>query len=135
MKRIILFAVATLLLIPAAGAQTRQKLDKKNLVIKEYNTSAGSNKSLLDHVTTYNADGKKIEEIEYSGSSQKWRKRFEYDANGKLYRELVYDENNRLAGYKKFEYNELGKRKTQFTYNAKGKLQTVKTYTYITQDA
>lgn len=135
MKYICTLLLAALLLLPTAGAQTQGKLDKRNLVIKEFNTPAGGGKSVLDHVTTYNAEGKKIEEIEYSGNSQKWRKRFEYDAAGKLYRELVYDENNRLAGYKKFEYNELGKRKVQYNYNAKGKLQTIKTYTYTTQDA
>jgi hypothetical protein len=33
---------------------------------------------VLDHVTTYDADGKKLEEIEYNSEGQKWRKRFEY---------------------------------------------------------
>ena len=127
--------VASLLLLPGAGAQTVQKINKKNLVIKEWNTKTGSTKPVLDHVTTYNAEGKKIEEIEYGDNRQKWRKRYEYDAAGKLYRELVYDERNKLAGYKKFEYNEFGKRKTQFNYDAKGRLQTTKVYQYISEDA
>ena len=68
--------------LPALQAQDK-KINKKNLVIKEWNTDVKTNAKILDHVTTYNADGKKIEEIEYSGKAQKWRKRYEYDAAGK----------------------------------------------------
>ena len=96
-----------------------------------------SGKKVLDRVTTYNADGKKIEEIEYSSEGQKWRKRFEYapGAEGKCIKESVYDERNRLNTVKKYEYNEFGRKKTQYNYNAKGKLLTVKVFEYITEDA
>ena len=125
-----------LLLLPAAGAQeTQQKINKKNLVIKEWNTDARSNRRVLDHQTTYNSDGKKLEEIEYNSTGQKWRKRYEYNAAGKVSRELVYDERNKLQGVKKFEYNELGRKKTQYNYDGKGKLQTIKTFEYISEDA
>lgn len=135
MKRII-YALALLLLIPAtSGAQDTKKLDKKNLVVKEWKTDAKTNKKMLDHVTTYNSDGKKVEEIEYGEKGQKWRKRYEYDEGGKLSREMVYDEKNSLVNYKKFEYNEFGKKKTQYTYDSKGKLTSIKVFEYITQDA
>ena len=136
MKRILAIAAAMLLLLPAAGAQeTQQKINKKNLVIKEWNTDARSNRRVLDHQTTYNSDGKKLEEIEYNSTGQKWRKRYEYNAAGKVSRELVYDERNKLQGVKKFEYNELGRKKTQYNYDGKGKLQTIKTFEYISEDA
>ena len=108
-------------------------MDKRNLVVKEWNTDAKGNRKVLDHVTTFNAEGKKVEEIEYTTDGQKWRKRFEYDQNGKVSRELVYDYRNRLQTYKKFEFNELGKKKIQYTYNAKGKLIGIKQYEYIAQ--
>ena len=39
MKKILILALASLLLIPAAGAQQAQKkINKKNLVIKEWNS-------------------------------------------------------------------------------------------------
>lgn len=135
MKRLLVFLAAALLLIPAASAQEQDapKMNKKNLVIKEWNTDAKGNHKTLDHVTTFNADGKKVEEIEYSQDGQKWRKRFEYDQNGKVSRELVYDYRNHLQTYKKFEFNELGKKKIQYTYNAKGKLIAIKQYEYIAQ--
>ena len=120
-----------LLLLPGINAQETQKMNKKNLVIKEWNTDAKSKHRVLDHQTTYNADGKKIEEIEYNSSGQKWRKRYEYNAGGKVSRELVYDEKNRLEGVKKFEYNEFGRKKTQYNYDAKGKLLTIKTFEYL----
>lgn len=135
MKKILILALASLLLIPAAGAQEAQKkINKKNLVIKEWNTDPKGNNKVLDHVTTFNPAGKKIEEIEYSGSGQKWRKRFEYGADGRVSRELVYDERNKLQTYKTFEYNEFDRKKIQYTYNAKGKLIGIKQYEYIAQD-
>ena len=136
MKKYLLALIVPLLLgaFPA-GAQETKKINKKNLVIKEWNTDARTNKKVLDHITTFNPEGKKIEEIEYGSSGQKWRKRFEYGADGKVSRELVYDERNKLVNYKKFEYNEFNRKKTQYTYNPKGKLLTIKVYEYIAEDA
>ncbi len=119
--------------LPALQAQDKT-INKKNLVIKEWNTDVKTNAKLLDHVTTYNADGKKIEEIEYTGKAQKWRKRYEYDAAGKQVKELVYDERNRLVNMKKFEYNEFGRKKVTYTYDAKGKLTTTKFYEYLMEE-
>ena len=138
-KLLTLLALAFALVVPAMAQNTAagQKINKKNLVIKEWNTDPRSGKKVLDRITTYNADGKKIEEIEYSSEGQKWRKRFEYapGAEGKCIKESVYDERNRLNTVKKYEYNEFGRKKTQYNYNAKGKLLTVKVFEYITEDA
>ncbi len=136
MKKILFTLLLPLLLVPAARAQDDgQKINKKNLVIKEWNTDPKGGNKMLDHVTTYSAEGQKMEEVEYTGSAQKWRKRFEYGSNGKVSRELVYDEHNRLQTYKTFEYNEFLRKKVQYTYNAKGKLLSVKHFEYIAQDA
>ena len=135
MKRLILIVASALLLLPAAGAQEPQKMNKKNLVIKEWNTDPKGGNKVLDHVTTFSPEGKKTEEIEYNSDGQKWRKRFEYGPDGKVSRELVYDNRNRLQTYKTFEWNEFGKKKVQYTYNAKGKLLSIKHYEYLAQDA
>lgn len=135
MKKILTLLASALLLCGAAGAQEPQKMNKKNLVIKEWNTDPKGVNKVLDHVTTFNADGQKIEEIEYTTSGQKWRKRFEYGADGKVSKEYVYDERNRLQTYKTFEFNEFGKKRVQYTYSAKGKLLSIKNYEYIAQDA
>ena len=135
MKRILLIAAWALLLLPAAGAQEPQKMNKKNLVIKEWNTDPKGGNKVLDHVTTFSPEGKKTEEIEYNSDGQKWRKRFEYGPDGKVSRELVYDNRNRLQTYKTFEWNEFGRKKVQYTYNAKGKLLSIKQYEYLAQDA
>ena len=134
MKKILTVLALALLLVPAARAQEPQKMNKKNLVVKEWNTDPKGGNKVLDHVTTFSAEGKKVEEIEYSTSGQKWRKRFEYGPDGRVSRELVYDERNRLQTYKKFEFNEFGKKKVQYTYNPKGKLLSIKNYEYIAQD-
>ena len=136
MKRIALLAATLLLAVSGAYAQTAtQTLNKKNLVIKEWKTDPKSGAKSLDHITTFNADGKKIEEIEYGSEGQKWRKRFEYGADGKCVKEMVYNDRNKLETVKKYEYNEFGRKKTQYNYNAKGKLLTVKVFEYIAEDA
>lgn len=138
-RKILTAAAAIALAVPLMHAQDTsapQKLNKKDLVVKEWNTIAGSHARTLDRLTTYSPEGKKIEEVEYDNAGkQKWRKRYEWGENGKVSRELVYDERNRLVTIKKFEYNEFGKKKTQYNYNAKGKLLTTKTFEYVTQDA
>lgn len=135
MKPYFLFFVAAAFLFSVSALQAQdQKINKKNLVIKEWKTDVKSNARILDHVTTYNADGKKVEEIEYNSDGQKWRKRYEYDAAGKVVREMVYNERNKLDHIKKYEYNEFGRKKTQYTYNPKGKLTAVKQFEYLTED-
>ena len=136
MKKVLtVIALAFALALPSLAQDTTPKINKKNLVIKEWNTDPRSGKKVLDHVTTFSPEGKKIEEIEYGSSGQKWRKRFEYGPDGKCVKESVYDERNRLNSVKKFEYNEFGRKKTQYNYNPKGKLLTVKVFEYITEDA
>lgn len=135
MRKTAILALAALLAAVSASGQEPQVLNKKNLVVKEWNTDARSNTRVLDHVTTYNAEGRKVEEIEYSGSGQKWRKRFEYGADGKCTKEYLYNERNKLETVRKFEYNEFGRKKTQYNYDPKGKLVSIKVYEYLTEDA
>jgi YD repeat-containing protein len=117
-----------------AVAQDSQALNKKNLVVKEWNTDARGHR-ILDHQTIYNPDGKKIDETEYySNGKQKWRKKFVWAAGDRMLEERVYDERNRLVDYKRFDYNEFGKKKTQYTYDPKGRLISTKVFEYITQD-
>ena len=134
MKKILTVWALALLLVPAAGAQDTAIINKKNLVIKEWKTDPKGGNKVLDHIRTCSSEGKKIDEIEYNSTGQKWRKRFEYGPDGRVSRELVYDERNRLLTYKKFEFNEFGKKKLQYTYNPKGKLLSIKHYEYIAQD-
>ena len=136
MKKIWTLAAVALMMLPLAlraQEQEQPKMNKKNLVVKEWNTDARGSHKVLDHMTTYNSEGKKIEEIEYNTEGQKWRKRYEYDASGRLSKELVYDNRNKLQTYKTFEFNEFAKKKVQYTYNAKGKLIGIKQFEYIAQ--
>jgi YD repeat-containing protein len=134
-KYLLILALGLCPLLPGWAQDTAPKINKKNLVVKEWNTDARSGAKVLDHVTTFNSDGRKAEEIEYNTDGQKWRKRYEYGPNGKVSRELVYDERNRLVNIKKFEYNEFDRKKVQYTYDAKGKLKSIKNYEYIAEDA
>ena len=137
MKRVVIYMALALLLSPAAGAQggQTQKINKKNLVIKDWRTDAGSRHSTLDNQTTYSPEGRKIEEVEYDSTGKvKWRKRFEYGADGKVARDLIYDSNGRLTQIRKYEYNEFGRKKTRSNYDAKGRLLSVKAYEYLTED-
>ena len=115
-------------------AQNREGPSKKNLVVKEWNTSSKGTRT-LDHIIYYSPEGRKVDETEYDAAGhQKWRKRYEWGENGQMARELVYDERGRLVNYKKFEYNELGRKKIQYTYDPKGRLISTKVYEYLTED-
>ena len=129
MKRIATIIIAALCLAVQLPAQDKQ-VAKSNLIIREWNVDAATNQKILDHQTLYNAAGRKIEETEYDKDGQKWKKKFEYSADGKLVRELVYNASGKLDNIRKFEFNELGRKKIEYIYDAKGKLKKYKIYEY-----
>lgn len=114
-----------------AAQDTVTKPSKSNMTVKEWRIDAATNTKRLDHITTYNEIGKKIEEIEYDSRGQKWRKKYEHGPNGKVARELVYNSANKLDNIRKYEYDEFGRRKIEYIYDAKGRLKKYKVYEYI----
>ena len=135
MKRILFIALALLgvAAIPVK-AQEAEKPSKSNMTVKEWRVDAETNQKRLDHVTIYNEIGKKVEEIEYDSKGQKWRKKYEHGANGKIVRELTYNSANKLDNIRKYEFDELGRKKTEYVYDSKGKLKRYKVYEYIPGD-
>ncbi|MBR4837771.1 MAG: hypothetical protein IK004_04955 [Bacteroidales bacterium] len=140
MKRFLVFSFLMALVIPAFSQQVtpetlikRQK--RKGLTIKEWNTSNGSKQAFLDHVTTYDSLGRKIEEIEYASYGQKSRVVSEYvdplDPASKVLREIEYNDRDKVTRIKKYEYNEDGSKKRQYNYYPNGKLESVKEYELI----
>ncbi len=111
--------------------QEAEKPSKSNMTVREWKVDAATNQKILDHVTIYNAAGKKVEEIEYDGKGLKWRKKYEHGPNGKIAREYVYNSANKLDNYRKFEFDEFGRKKTEYVYDAKGKLKRYKLYEYV----
>ena len=140
MKRFLIFSFLLALVIPAFSQQVtpetlikRQK--RKGLTIKEWNTMAGSKQAFLDHVTTYDSLGRKIEEIEYASYGQKSRLVCEYvdplDPASKVLREIEYNDRDKVTRIKKYEYNEDGSKKRQYNYYPNGKLESVKEFELI----
>ena len=78
--------------------------NRKGMVLKEWNTAAGSKRAFLDRVTTYDELGRKIEEIEYASYGQKWRVVYEYPANSditaKVLREIEYNDRDKVTRIK-----------------------------------
>lgn len=104
---------------------------KKNLVVKEWNTKAGTSTPYLDNIVTYDELGRKIEEIEYASYGQKKRVTYEYEGSSpKCSRQVEYDDKNHAVRVKKFEYNVDGTRKAQYNYSPKGKLESSKMFEY-----
>jgi hypothetical protein len=112
------------------GQSEGKKESRKNLTVKTWKTPVKGTK-YLDHVTKYDEKGRKVEEIEYTGSSMKARCTYEYDANDRVVREVVYDEHNKAYRIHKIEYNADGTKKRQLNYNAKGNLLSIREYEYI----
>ncbi len=69
MKKYWLVGLLCIILPVAAWAQdtTQQpKINKKNLVIEEWNQSPNGMSEMLDQRTVFNANGKKLEEVDAS---------------------------------------------------------------------
>ena len=131
MKKIILLLSCVLLCAAVSyGQDSEKKESRKNTTVKTWKTPAKGTK-YLDHVTKYDAKGRKSEEIEYSTSGMKARVTYEYDANDRVVREVVYDEHNKPYRIHKIEYNADGTKKRQLNYNTKGNLISVREYEYI----
>ena len=131
MKRIILLIICTILCTSVTFGQSSDKKEsRKNLTVKTWKTPVKGTK-YLDHVTKYDAKGRKVEEIEYTGSAMKARCTYEYDENDRVVREVVYDEHNKAYRIHKIEYNADGTKKRQLNYNAKGNLLSIREYEYI----
>jgi len=131
-KKIVLLLVLCLIGCTSLFAQSAKKEKKKNLVIKEWNVRSGTSTPVLDHVTTYDSLGRKVEETEYASYGQKSREVFEYQGTStKVNRVIIYNEKNKVVRIKKYEYDAEGRRTRQFNYSPNGKLVTTKTFEYI----
>ncbi|MBO4519382.1 MAG: hypothetical protein J5704_05025, partial [Paludibacteraceae bacterium] len=118
------FLIIVLLLASTVAAQsllTPEQLAKrekrKNLTVKEWNTDSKTKTRWLDHLTTYDSEGRKVEEIEYATYGQKERITIEYDeVTGKVSKEVVYDDRDKPVRIRKYEYSEDGTKKKQYNY-------------------
>ena len=81
-------------------------------------------------MTVYDAEGRKVEEIEYAVYGQVWRVVTEYDAEGQVSREVEYDGKNKPVRIRKYEYNDNGTKRKQYNYLPNGKLYSVKVFEY-----
>ena len=140
MKKIVIFlafmAIGLGVMAQAVSESTIAKREnRKGMVLKEWNTPAGEKRAFLDRVTTYDAMGRKIEEIEYASYGQKWRIVSEYPANSditaKVVREIEYNDRDKVVRIRKFEYDEDGSKVRQLNYYPNGKLESVKTFEYV----
>lgn len=136
-KRLLLFMLVFALIPVSMSAQEldaatlAKRAGRKNLTIKEWNTDAKSKTRWLDRVTTYDSEGRKIEQIEYASYGQKWRETYEYGENGRVVREVEYDDRDKPKSIRKYEYNADGTKKKQYNYAPNGRLQTIKVFEYV----
>lgn len=141
MKKILFIALLGLMALPSfsqsvSDATIQKRENRKGMVLKEWNTVVGSKKpAFLDHVTTYDELGRKIEEIEYASYGQKSRVVSEYppnsDITAKVVREIEYNDRDKVVRIREFEYNEDGSKKRQLNYYPNGKLESYKVYEYV----
>lgn len=141
MKKYLTLIIVMLCSASLLGAQeldpaTLAKRDaRRNLTVKEWNTDAKSKTRWLDRLTTYDKEGRKIEEIEYASYGQKWRETYEYGENGRIAKEVEYDDRNKPVRIRKYEWNADGTKKKQYNYAPNGKLLSIKVFEYIFTEA
>lgn len=138
MKRLLFLTFIAFLAMPVAlsaqeldAATIAKREGRKNLTVKEWNTDAKTKTRWLDRVTTYDAEGRKIEQIEYASYGQKWRETYEYGEHGRIVREVEYDDRDKPKSIRKYEYNSDGTKKKQYNYAPNGRLQTIKVFEYV----
>ena len=107
-----------------------KRAKRKNLVVKEWNTDATSRTKWLDHLTVYDSEGRKIEEIEYNIYGQVQRVVTKYNDESMVSEEVVYNSKNQPVRIRKYEYNENGTKAKQYNYLPNGKLYSTKVYEY-----
>ena len=133
MKKFFVIGLLALMgLMGSVQAQTDNKRErKKNLVVKEWNTRAGSTTPYLDNIVTYDKLGRKVEEIEYASYGQKKRTTYSYEGTSTKCKEQVeYNDRNKVVRVKQFEYNADGTKKRQLNYSPSGKLESTKVIEY-----
>lgn len=111
-----------------------KRAKRKNLTVREWNTDAKARSRWLDHTTVYDAEGRKVEEIEYATYGQVYRLTIEYDSVGMVSREVEYNDKNKPVRIRKYEYNENGTKHKQYNYLPNGNLYSVKIFEYDFQD-
>ena len=140
MKRFLLL-VATIFFVQGLSAQAlspetlAKRAKRKNLTVKEWNTDSAKKSRWMDHLTVYDEEGRKIEEIEYNQFGQVERITCEYDpVTSMVIREVVYDHRNKPTRIRKYEYNDDGTKCKQYNYLPNGKLYTIKIFEYIFEE-
>ncbi len=111
-----------------------KRAKRKNLTIREWNTDAKAKTRWLDHITVYDSLGRKVEEIEYATYGQVQRVTIEYNDEGFVAREVVYNDKDKPIRIRKYEYNNNGTKKKQYNYLPNGKLYSVKVFEYAFSD-
>lgn len=116
---------------PERSAMARES--GKRLKVQEWKTTPDGRKKWVDHVEIYDAEGRLVEEAEYSdfGTRLAWRSEYAYDEHGRLTTEYVYNERNKLSKIRKFEYDASGACVRRMNYNANGDLNSYRQFEFI----
>jgi uncharacterized membrane protein affecting hemolysin expression len=136
--RLLILTVALLLSTFLAKADYPERSnvarnEGKRMMVKEWKTTPDGRKRWVDHAEVYDAEGRLIEEAEYSdfGSRLAWRATYEYNDKGQLVVEYIYNERNKLDKYRKYEYDENGVCVRRLNYAADGKLNSYRQFEFI----
>lgn len=119
--------------LPQTIEEKRER--RRNMVVKEMNADAKGKRQWMDHLTVWDENGLKLEEIEYAVYGQKERITYEYNEAGLCIRENVYNDKNKLYRIRKYEYHADGRKKLQYNYNPDGKLYSTKIFDYSYKNA
>ena len=82
----------------------------------------------------YDSLGRKVEETEYATYGQVQRVTTEYNEEGFVSREVVYNDKDKPVRIRKYEYNANGTKKKQYNYLPNGKLYSVQELEYDFSD-
>jgi len=126
-----IFGISSFIFAKKDDSQSKKHGHNKNMIVREYNTDVKGNTKSMDRQITYDANGLKVEEIEY-GKHEQMRQRitFAYDVEGNCIKEVMFDERNKPCKIRKIVYNADGLKQTLLNYSPDGRLLSTKKFLY-----
>lgn len=140
-KKILCIPAALLLFSICASAQDYQpkskrinKADVASVKVEKKSYDVGREESENLEYATYNSDGDITEVKEYSAGKLKKHEKYEYNSEGDIKLELVYDAKGKLTKKIEYKYNSRRLITERIVYFPNGKVKSKRVYTYTYHD-
>ena len=130
MKKMFLAGTLVILTLFISFAQPDQK--RQLVKVVEYNVVNRAKE--IDHITTFNTEGLKMEEVEFfADGAVKTKTTYEYNKQKQCVKSIRYDQKGKIDKIVSWEYNSDGKVIIESTQYPERRFRTDKVFEYVYQ--